>query len=56
MKKKKQTKEQRYREALEKIVSAYEIRHDIRDYFNIGKNAMHTAKEALYEPCSKCGK
>lgn len=54
--KKKQTKEQRYKEALEKIADAYQLKENIRDYENIGKNAMYTAREALRNPCAKCGK
>ena len=56
MKKKKQTREQRYKKALETIAGASLIRHEMRDYANIGKNAIYTAKEALHEPCAKCGK
>lgn len=46
----------RYKTALEKIASASTIKHEMRDYANIGKNAIFTAKEALHEPCAKCGK
>lgn len=55
-KQKKETKEQKYKKALEKIASARELKHELRDYHNIGKNAIHTAVEALYEPCERCGK
>lgn len=54
--KRKPTREQRYKAALEKIASASDLKHELRDYANIGKNAIYTAKEALHEPCSKCGK
>ena len=45
-----------YEEALEKIASAAELKHEVRDYANIGKNALYIAKQALHEKCSKCGK
>lgn len=54
--KKKKTREQRYTEALEKIAGATVIKHDLSGYSNIAKNAIYTAKEALHEPCPKCGK
>lgn len=56
MKKKKESKEQRYKKALTKIASASELKHEVRDYANIGKNAILIAKDALYEPCQRCGK
>lgn len=46
----------RFKKALENIASASQIRHEMRDYANIGKNAILTAKEALHNPCTKCGK
>lgn len=54
--KKKISREQRYKKALELIASASTLKHEMRDYANIGKNAIYTAKEALHEPCAKCGK
>lgn len=53
---KKQTREQRYKEALEKIASACTLKESVRDYPMIGKNAVVTAQIALIDPCPRCGK
>ena len=50
-------KEKEYRDALNKIATmGANLRKDLIDWTNIGKNAVFTAKEALLEKCKKCGK
>jgi hypothetical protein len=46
----------KYHDALKKISDVKNIKEDVRDYANIGKNAIYTATEALKARCPECGK
>lgn len=52
----KRTKENEYKKALQKIaLMGYGLKDEMRDWSNIGKNAVSTARESLSEKCKHCG-
>lgn len=48
---------QKYQNTLRAIsIMGDGLREEVKDWTNIGKNAVYTAKEALKVKCPRCGK